>query len=84
LQFLASTERMEFIKWLKKPVASIAVILFVLCSFYHACLGMDEVIEDYIPSTRAKTVCLILNRMLFFVLGVTAVYSVLAIGFRKF
>ena len=77
-------ERMEFISWLKQPFTTFAVVLFIVCSFYHACLGVDEIVEDYVSAKSLRVLSLGLNRMFFFGLGAAALYATLAISFGKF
>ena len=56
--------------WLGSPVAALAMITFLVALFWHAKLGMQVVIEDYVHSPRAKYTLLIANAFLCF--GVTA------------
>jgi succinate dehydrogenase / fumarate reductase membrane anchor subunit len=44
------------LEWLQSPFAAAGVILFLIAGFYHAALGMQVVIEDYIHGHIAKTV----------------------------
>jgi succinate dehydrogenase / fumarate reductase membrane anchor subunit len=81
MEGLTSREQTNFIVWIEKPLNSLAIIIFIVCSFYHACLGIQEVIEDYIPSTGYKIAALLLNKMFFGGLGVACLYAVLYINF---
>ena len=52
-------------------------ILFVCASFYHAHLGLQVVIEDYIGGHAARLTLIILIRGALIILGLIAVLSVL-------
>lgn len=44
----------SMVKWLSQPIASTAVILLVISTFWHARLGMQVLIEDYIHDGGSK------------------------------
>ena len=54
-----------------------AAILFVCASFYHAHLGLQVVIEDYIGNHAARLMTILLVRGGLIVLGLIAALSVL-------
>lgn len=81
INHLCARDRAEFANWVAQPATSVALIVFILCSFYHACFGVEEIIIDYVPSQGQKAVALLLNKMFFFGLGVASLYAVLAISF---
>jgi succinate dehydrogenase hydrophobic membrane anchor protein len=37
-----------FIAWLTAPVNAALMIIFILVIFYHAMLGIHEILEDYV------------------------------------
>jgi succinate dehydrogenase / fumarate reductase membrane anchor subunit len=80
-EHLAAKDRMEFVTWVKQPFPAAALIAFIVCAFYHARLGMEEIIEDYIPSAGQKAAALLVNKIFFFGLGLAAVYAVVVIRF---
>jgi len=47
--------------WLASPVNAALLILLIATGFFHARLGMQVVIEDYIERRFTRTVLLILN-----------------------
>jgi succinate dehydrogenase / fumarate reductase membrane anchor subunit len=75
-EHLAARDRMAFVNWVKQPLTAAALVVFILCAFYHARLGMEEIIEDYIPAPGQKSAALILNKMFFFGFGLAALYAV--------
>lgn len=67
------------ILWLQKPWNTIAMVLFVGVAFYHARLGAQVVIEDYISHQGVRLAALILNKFGLLILGIICVYSLLKI-----
>ena len=47
-----------FIAWLRTPIVSILLVLLLAGIFYHAALGLQVVIEDYVHSAL-KTLALL-------------------------
>lgn len=79
---LTNPSRLDLIRWVSQPDTSIGLIVFVLCAFFHASIGLDEIIADYFSKTRAKAMTLmLLNRMFFVSLAVTSIYAVVYINF---
>jgi succinate dehydrogenase / fumarate reductase membrane anchor subunit len=82
-EHLAARNRMEFVNWVKQPLPAGALLVFIACAFYHAQLGMEEIIEDYIPAPGQKKAALLVNKLFFSGLGLASLYAVLAINFGK-
>jgi succinate dehydrogenase membrane anchor subunit len=70
----------EFVAWLKAPVATCMMILLLIALFYHAALGLQVIIEDYVPSA-IKIPALILMRLLCSALAAIGIVAVLRIAF---
>ena len=65
--------------WVRQPAVAIALILLILSTFYHAQLGLQIVIEDYVSTHSTRTVSIILNNfmcLLFAIIGVVAVLKI--------
>jgi succinate dehydrogenase / fumarate reductase membrane anchor subunit len=67
--------------WLSSPWSATLAVLFVAVSFYHAALGLQVVIEDYVHSELPKTALLLAVKFLCGLLGTAGVLSVLKIAF---
>lgn len=65
--------------WLKVPRNSILLLALLLATFYHAQLGLQVVIEDYVHTEWVKVASLVALRFVVFLLGLTAVVSVLRV-----
>lgn len=70
----------EALLWLSDPINAVAMILFILSSVYHAVLGCQVVVEDYIHHEGFKIVKLMGMKLVFFALAVLAIFSVLQIA----
>lgn len=66
--------------WLAHPLNSILMILTVISTFYHAVLGSQVIVEDYIHNEGLKLVKLISHRLIYFGLGVACIFSVLTVA----
>ena len=62
--------------WLAQPIAAVPMILLVISVFYHARLGLQVVIEDYIHDTGSKYGLLTAINLAAFGGGAFAIFSV--------
>lgn len=58
--------------------------LFIFTAFYHAALGLQVVIEDYIHHEVAKVVALIAIKLVLALLGTISVLAILRVAFVAF
>ena len=65
--------------WLSSPFQATLLAIYVAAIFYHAPLGLQVVIEDYVHSEGLKMASLIAIQLLSVLLGVAAVVSVIMI-----
>lgn len=70
----------EFTAWLASPVNAVLAILFILNNFYHAVLGNQVIIEDYIHCKCFKMMKLVGMKLFFVVLGVATIFSILSVA----
>ena len=66
--------------WIQQPWVSVALVLLVIVTFYHAQLGLQVVIEDYVSSHSRRTMVLLLTNLSCLLLGTIGVISVLKIS----
>lgn len=70
---------MEFVAWLSSVPVATTMILVITVSFYHAALGLQVVIEDYVHAPALKYTSLIIMKLGCVALGLMGVVSVLKI-----
>lgn len=70
-----------FTLWIAQPVNAVLVILFILSAFYHAVLGTQVVVEDYVHHEGLKISKLVAHRLIFTALAVACLFSVLKLAF---
>lgn len=70
----------EFTTWLAHPINAILMILVVISTFYHAKLGTQVVVEDYIHHEGFKMFKLIGQKLFFYAAAVACIFSVLKIA----
>jgi len=69
------------VSWIQQPWVSVALVLLMIVTFYHAQLGLQVVIEDYVSSHARRTMILLLSNLSCLLLGTIGVISVLKISF---
>jgi len=74
-------EHAALIEWIRQPLVTIALVLMILVLFYHAKLGLQVVIEDYVSSHSRRTFMLLLSGFVCLLFGIVGVVSVLKISF---
>jgi len=67
--------------WVGRPLPAILLVLLLIATFWHASLGLQVVIEDYVHVDLAKLGLLIVIRLACFALAVAGVIAVLGIAF---
>ncbi len=65
--------------WVSSPVVASLLILLIVATFYHAFLGLQVVIEDYIHGEGLKLLTLIAVKGACWLLAVIGVLSVLVL-----
>lgn len=78
---LAGMSHAEALAWIGSPSVAVALLLLIAATFYHAQLGMQVVIEDYVHDEVVKLASLVAVKFIAIVLGVAAVFAVLKIAF---
>ena len=68
--------------WVGSPVVAGLLILLIAATFYHAHLGLQAVVEDYVHNEATKFTALIAIKALAIVLSLTGILAVLSILFR--
>ncbi len=75
-----SLDHATLVDWVQKPLVTVALVLLIMALFYHAQLGLQTVIEDYISSHSSRTLVLPLSNLFCLLFGIVGVVSVLKIS----
>jgi succinate dehydrogenase / fumarate reductase membrane anchor subunit len=71
---------MTLVSTIKSPAVMVGLIILIIATFYHAQLGLQIIIEDYVSSHSKRLVSIILVNFLCLLLGVIGVVAVLKIA----
>ena len=66
--------------WIAAPVHSVLLSLLVVVASYHAQLGLQVIVEDYVASKGVRMMVLLLINFALLLLAVIAVFSILRIA----
>jgi succinate dehydrogenase / fumarate reductase membrane anchor subunit len=64
------------IEWLVSPLNTVCMVAWVLAVFYHAAMGLQVVIEDYIAAEGIKIVAVWAVNLSFLMLALAALIAV--------
>lgn len=81
--FFARTPQLnheEVVAWIGTPSNSLVLLSFLVLVFYHAALGLQVVIEDYVHAEWAKLLSLVGMKLVFFFLALASLYATLRIA----
>ncbi len=70
----------EVIVWVSSPGVALMLILFVGFMSYHALLGVQVVIEDYVHAESLKLVLVILVKGLALLAGLGGIFAILRVA----
>jgi len=71
----------EAVRWISNPWHSILLLSFILISFFHAMLGLQIVIEDYVHSDWLKIFGILSMKLVLAFLALATAFAVLRIVF---
>ena len=71
----------EFSAWLANPLVAGLFLILIAATFYHAVLGLQVVVEDYLHNEGMKIATLLVIKAAAVLLGLTAALSVLRLLF---
>ena len=67
--------------WLAAPLTFALMVLLIGATFYHAALGLQVVVEDYVHAEGAKITIILAMKLACIVLALAAVVALLFIAF---
>ncbi|MGH6901884.1 MAG: succinate dehydrogenase, hydrophobic membrane anchor protein [Geminicoccaceae bacterium] len=77
---LAGADYAQTRAWLASPVAATLMILLILSVFYHAQLGLQVVIEDYVHHSGLKVAAMVAVTLGLLALGAACIVAVLQVS----
>lgn len=77
---MAGSGHAEWVLWFHSPVNAALMILLVLSTFYHARLGLQVVIEDYVHAEGVKVASLVAITFVVAVLATICIVSILTLA----
>ena len=78
---LIGVDHATAVAWFKAPVVATLMVLLIVATFYHAALGLQVVLEDYVHHEGHKIASVAVVKGLAALLGLLAVISVLKLAF---
>src|SRR5271169_5318194 len=67
-------------EWVGRPLPAICLVLLLIATFYHASLGLQVVIEDYVHGEFARLGLVIIVRLACVALAVAGIVAVLTLA----
>lgn len=73
----------QTLAWLAAPLNTVCIVAWIIAAFYHAALGLQVVIEDYVAAEAPKIISIWVVNLAFLFLAIAAllaVFRVVSIG----
>jgi len=80
IAFLPEANYSAIVSWLASPLNAVLMIVTLLSGFYHAALGIQLILEDYISSHGTRFIAIIVSNLLLFFFAALGIFSVLKIA----
>ena len=77
---IESLSYLDVLRFVASPINAVLLSLLSITVCYHAWLGIQVVIEDYVHSPGLKIVSLIASRFAHAFIAIVCVYSILVLG----
>ena len=63
-----------------KKITKLVLLAFILLTIYHAMLGLQVVIEDYVHGEKTKLALVIANNFFCFAVALSSIYAILKLS----
>ena len=67
-------------EWIGHPVNAALLLALIVITFHHMQLGIQVVLEDYMPNPKKQMACVLINKGVALMLGLIAAISVLKLA----
>ena len=78
---LIGASHAEFVAWLSQPVQAVIFSLFIIVSFYHAVIGAQVVVEDYVSNICFRKLKIVGQKLFYLIAGLACLCSIYQIAF---
>jgi succinate dehydrogenase / fumarate reductase membrane anchor subunit len=78
---MAGMDHAAAVAWIGSPVVTVLLVLLIAATFWHAQLGVQVVIEDYVHGAGCKLVALLAVTFAAVLLAVAGIVAVLRVSF---
>ncbi len=69
----------QTVAWLASPANSVCIVAWIMAVFYHAALGLQVVIEDYVAAEGFRIISIWVVNLAFLFLAIAALLAVFRI-----
>ncbi len=69
----------EIVDWLSSSINALAIIAWIVVVFFHAALGVQVVIEDYVSIVSVRKMAIRVTNLIFLILGLVALAAMTSI-----
>ena len=80
LMLLTDLSHGTLANWLSQPFPALAMALLVVSTFWHARLGLQVLVEDYVHDTGSKFALIMLLNLIFFAGAAFGVFSIVRLA----
>ncbi len=77
---LPSLDHASVTAWIEQPLVAVPLLLLIVSTFWHARLGVQVMIEDYVHAEGSKLLAILALNLFLFGAGALAAFSVLKIA----
>jgi succinate dehydrogenase / fumarate reductase membrane anchor subunit len=77
---LVGASHADMLAWIGAPIPVVLFIALVLATFYHLALGLQVVVEDYVPHETTRLATLLVLKGVIILLALTCLVSILKLG----
>jgi succinate dehydrogenase / fumarate reductase membrane anchor subunit len=78
---LIHADYVTVVNWMHTPWVAVLLVLLVAAVYWHACLGLQVVIEDYVHDEWLKLGGIVLFRFIGVILAAAGIFAVLRVAF---